>query len=95
MEYPKLNPIEAFPVEHEGQRVICLRDPNNLSDKVLLVSQETVFIISLFDGKSSIEDIQSKCKEKFGDTLPSDELEHLISELDDALLLDSRKFKDF
>ena len=52
MEYPKLNPIEAFPVEHEGQRVICLRDPNRVSEKVMLISPETVFIISLFDGFS-------------------------------------------
>jgi AmmeMemoRadiSam system protein B len=95
MEYPKLNPIEAFPVEHEGQRVICLRDPNHLSDKVLLVSQETVFIISLFDGINSIEDIQTKCEEKFGERVPSDEMEQLINHLDDALFLDSEKFKNF
>ncbi len=95
MEYPKLNPIEAFPVKHEGRGVICLKDPNNLSGKVLMVSQETVFIISLFDGKNSIEDIQTKCKEKFGESVPSDELEQLISQLDDALFLDSDKFKDF
>lgn len=94
MEYPKLNPIEAYPVEHEGQRVICLRDQNHLSDKVLLVSQETVFIISLFDGRSSIEDIQTKCEEKFGERIPSDELEQLISHLDDALFLESDKFRD-
>ncbi len=95
MEYPKLNPIEAFPVEHKGQRVICLRDPNSLSDKVLLVSKETIFIISLFDGKNSTQDIQKKCKEKFGESVPSDELERLISQLDDALFLDSEKFKEF
>ena len=94
MEYPKLNPIEAYPVEHEGQRVICLRDPNHLSDKVLLVSQETVFIISLFDGRNSIEDIQTKCEEKFGEKIPSDELEQLINHLDDALFLESDKFRD-
>ena len=95
MDYPKLNPIEAFPVEHEGQRVICLRDPNHLSDKALLVSQETVFIISLFDGINSTEDIQSKCEEKFGERVPSDELQQLINHLDDALFLDSDKFKNY
>ncbi len=95
MEYPKLNPIEAYPVEHEGQRVICLRDPKSFSDKVLLVSKETVFIISLFDGRNSTQDIQNKCKEKFGESVPSDELDHLISQLDNALFLDSKKFRDF
>lgn len=94
MEYPKLNPIEAFPVEHEGQRVICLRDPNHVSHKVMLISPETVFIISLFDGINSIEDIQAKCEEKFGERVPSEEMEQLIKQLDDALFLDSEKFRE-
>ena len=95
MEYPKLNPIEAFPVEHEGQRVICLRDPNHISDKVMLVSQETVYIISFFDGRNSIEDIQKKCEDKFGERIPTNELEYLINQLDESLFLDSEKFKDY
>lgn len=94
MKHPKLNQIEAFPVEHEGQRLICLRDPNSVSDKVMLLSPETVFIISLFDGINSIEDIQNKCEEKFGERIPPEELDHLINQLDDALFLDSEKFKE-
>ncbi len=93
-EHPKLNPLEAFPVEHEGQRVICLRDPNSMSDKVMLLSQETVYIISLFDGSNSIENIQQKCEEKFGQRIPDEELDHLINQLDEALFLDSKKFHD-
>ena len=94
MKHPKLNPIEAFPVEHEGQRVICLRDPNHVSDKVMLISPETVFIISLFDGINSVEVIQAKCEERFGERVPSEEMERLINQLDDALFLDSEKFKE-
>ncbi len=94
MENPKLNPLEAFPVEHEGQRFICLRDPNKVSDKVMLLSQETVFIISLFDGRNTVEDIQQKCQERFGERVPDEELEHLIDQLDQALFLDSKKYKD-
>jgi AmmeMemoRadiSam system protein B len=95
MEYPKLNPIEAFPVKHEGQRVICLRDPNRVSEKVMLISPETVFIISLFDGINSREEIQAKCEERFGERVPSEEMEQLINQLDDALFLDSKKFKEY
>ncbi len=94
MEYPKLNPLEAFPVEHEGERLICLRDPNSVSDKVMLLSRETIFIISLFDGTNSIEDIQATCEEKSGERVPEEELKHLIEQLDDALFLDSKKFKE-
>ncbi|MEM7008754.1 MAG: AmmeMemoRadiSam system protein B [Thermodesulfobacteriota bacterium] len=94
IDKPKLNPIEAFPVEHEGQRLICLRDPNNVSDKVMLLSRETVYIISLFDGQNTIEDIQKECEEKFGERIPDQELAQLIGQLDDALFLDSKRFSD-
>lgn len=29
MDYPKLRPIEAFPVEVENRRLIYIRDPLN------------------------------------------------------------------
>ncbi|MGB3363781.1 MAG: AmmeMemoRadiSam system protein B [Thermodesulfobacteriota bacterium] len=94
MDYPKLNPIEAFPVDHEGQRVICLRDPSHVSDKVMLISPETVFIISQFDGINSMEEIQAKCEQRFGERVPTEEMEQLINQLDDALFLDSEKFHE-
>jgi hypothetical protein len=47
MDYPKLRYVEAFPVEIQKQKLICLRDPQNLSGKMLFVSSEALFIISL------------------------------------------------
>jgi hypothetical protein len=35
--YPKLRSIDIFPAEVSGERVICLRDPLQLSGKVLFV----------------------------------------------------------
>ncbi|MFA9408370.1 MAG: AmmeMemoRadiSam system protein B, partial [Candidatus Dadabacteria bacterium] len=66
-----------------------------MSEKVMLISPETVFIISLFDGINSREEIQAKCEERFGERVPSEEMEQLINQLDDALFLDSKKFKEY
>ncbi len=95
MILPKLNPIEAFPVEHEGQELICLRDPYNVSDKILYVSPETLYILGLFDGVHSVIDIQKKIQSKFGQHVDSEDIERLIEQMDEALFLDSENFADF
>ena len=38
MEYPKLRNIDVFPLETSGKKVVGLRDPSNLSDKIVVVS---------------------------------------------------------
>ncbi|MER3446880.1 MAG: hypothetical protein C4291_08585, partial [Candidatus Dadabacteria bacterium] len=95
MDYPKLRYVEAFPVEVQKQKLICLRDPQNLSGKMVFVSSEALFIISLFDGKHSILDIQEKFMRQFGNLIFRDEIEGLISQLDEALMLDSEKYRSF
>jgi MEMO1 family protein len=95
MILPKLNPIEAFPVEHEGQELICLRDPYNISDKILYVSSETLFILGMFDGKHSVSDIREEILGKFGQHVDTEDIERLIDQMDEALFLDSEKFGYF
>jgi len=95
MDYPKLRYVEAFPVETEGQKLICLRDPQNLSGKILFVSSEALFIISLFDGRHSILDIQEAFMRRFGALIFRDEIQGLINQLDEALMLDSENYRNF
>ena len=95
MDYPKLRYVEAFPVEAQGQKLVCLRDPQNLSGKILFVSSEALFIISLFDGKHSILDIQEKYMRQFKILIFRDEIQGLINQLDEALLLDSENYRGF
>jgi len=34
---PRLRPLEAFPVQHEGRRVLALRDPAGYTDAIVLL----------------------------------------------------------
>ncbi len=95
LEYPRLRYVEAVPAEVEGERIICLRDPQNLSDKILAVPIDTLRILSLFDGTKTVRDIQSLCMERFGELVLSDEIEDLIKQLDEALFLESENFRDY
>jgi AmmeMemoRadiSam system protein B len=90
-EYPKLRPVEAIAVQ--GER-ICLRDPFGISDKLVFLSPDTFFVVSLFDGSNSILDIQAACTRKFGTLYFSDNIRRIVEQLDDALLLDSRRFRE-
>lgn len=95
MEYPKLRYIEVIPTEIDGERIVCLRDPKNLSDKILAVSPETLIILSLFNGTKTVREIQNLLMEIYGDLVLSEDIERLIEQLDDALFLESENFRDF
>ena len=90
MEYPKLRPIEALPTQ---ENMICLRDPQGFSDKLLLVPPALFYVVSLFDGRHTITDIQAAYASRFGELLFSEKVREIIDRLDDALLLDSERFQ--
>ena len=92
---PKLNPIEAIPVEHEGEELICLRDPYNISDKILFVSPETLYILDIFDGEHTALDIQAEILDRFGQRIDVGDIEALIDQMDEALLLDNERYAEF
>src|SRR5438094_10420666 len=55
---PRLRPLEAFPVQHEGREMIALRDPAGYTDAIMLLPRVLLEIVSLFDGEHSIADIK-------------------------------------
>ena len=89
---PKLRNIDVFPAQVSGQGVICLRDPLNLSGKVLFVPVSTFFLISLLDGRHSIQDIQSEFMRRFGELVYSEKIQEVVDHLDTLFLLESGRF---
>jgi len=89
---PRLRPLEAVPVKHNGAEHIGLRDRTGLVPQVLLISSETLYLLSHFDGEHSVREAAHRLSEQFG-FLPSDEdLARLVESLDEALFLDSPRF---
>jgi len=95
MDYPKIRYIEASQVTLDGQNLISLRDPENLSGNMLFVLPEATYAISLFDGNHSLEEIQSKFAERFGVEVSQDEIRELISRLDENYLLENENYHNF
>lgn len=95
IEYPKVRPLEATPTILQNKRAIMLRDPSSISDKVLILSEELFFLVSLMDGTNRVLDLQVNWVRKFGTLITSDKIQELISQLDDALFLESENFTNY
>ncbi len=93
MDCPKLRPAEAIPGEIGGQQVVCLRDPYHFGDRVLVLPHPLFFVVSLFDGRHSILDVQAAFARRYGELLFRETLEEIIRELDTAHFLEGEGFE--
>lgn len=90
---PRLRPVEAFPVEVEGRRLILMRDPAGVSDAQVLLSADAFFIAAQFTGGNDLREIQTAYVRRFGDILPSERIRDIAARLDEALLLEGERFE--
>lgn len=92
MDYPKLITVDAFPVEEDGRKMYCIRDPQNSDNPPLIVSELALYIMTYFDGKSSIDFIIATIKEKYGKVIKKADLDSLVNMLDGSLLLENENY---
>ncbi|HXH81624.1 MAG TPA: AmmeMemoRadiSam system protein B, partial [Candidatus Tectomicrobia bacterium] len=89
---PRLRPVEAFPVEHDGERFVALRDPAGYTRSVLMFPGPLVELLALLDGRHSLVDIQAHVMRRHGELLTREHLERLLDALDEHGFLDSDGF---
>jgi len=94
VDYPRLRNINIIPVQSSGQTMLCLQDPQNISEKALFLPPPLYFIVSLFDGQHSVLDIQAEYMRKFREFLYTEKLQEIISQLDVALFLEGERFQE-
>jgi AmmeMemoRadiSam system protein B len=89
---PRLRGIEAFPVEHGGERYVALRDPAGYTAAVVMLPVELLDVLALFDGEHDVREIQATLEAAHGERVPREQLEKLIATLDEHGFLDSPAF---
>src|SRR4030042_2989968 len=94
MDFPKLRNINIFPVQSSNQTLLCIQDPQNISERAIFLPPPLDFIISLFDGQHSIVDIQAEYMRKFGDFLFTEKVQEIISQLEENLFLEGDRFEE-
>src|SRR5438093_9038383 len=91
---PRLRPLEAFPVQHEGREMIALRDPAGYTDAIMLLPRVLLEIVSLFDGEHSIADIQAAVMRRYAELVPRERVTEIADALDEQGFLDSCRFAE-
>jgi AmmeMemoRadiSam system protein B len=94
MDRPKIRSLDAFPVEHEGKPVICIRDPQGLAPGVAFVPHPVYFIMTLMNGERTILEIQEAYVRQFGHLIFSQQIQTIVQQLDENLFLESARFRD-
>lgn len=91
LDRPQLRPVEAFPVQQQGKTFICLRDPQQYAQP-LVVTPAAYFVLSHFDGRRSLLDIQEAYCRRSGEILFSEDLKRIVDLLDSHGYLCSERF---
>jgi len=74
--------------------LVCLQDPQNISESALFVTPPVYFIVSLFDGQHSILDIQTAYMRQFGEILYSEKIQEVVEQLKENLFLEGERFQE-
>ena len=90
--YPKLRSVETTPVHQGGRTFIMLRDPLQLADKQIMIPREIAPILALCDGTKDSSAISAALAIRYGQHVSSIEIDHLLTVLDDAHLLENERF---
>jgi AmmeMemoRadiSam system protein B len=92
MDKPKIRPVEAIPVEQQGQSYILLRDPTAIATEPILIGMGAYFLVAQMDGTNENLDLQAAFTRRFGEILPSEQILQLVEALDRAYFLDSPRY---
>lgn len=92
-ERPLFRNIMAVPADGEGEGMIALYDQENYSTQSLVVSPTAYYLMTLMDGVRDIAKIEEEFFRISGQRVGVENLRGLVKSLDDALLLDNKRFK--
>jgi hypothetical protein len=90
--HPTLRHIEPIPFDHDGRRMVALRDPSGISDAQLAVTPQALAVLALMDGKHTAADIRLELIQQYGAAVPLEQIEGIIEQLDEAWFLETPRF---
>jgi AmmeMemoRadiSam system protein B len=94
LERPQLRPYLAAGPESYDRSHYLIWDQLRLSDRVIKVTALEMEWMQLFDGERSLRDIQAEAIEQIGgEIIPLEIIQRLVSHLDEALFLDSPRYR--
>jgi len=93
LERPRLRPLGARRIDHQGQSFVMLQDPSGVIPQPVLIPLDGYArVIRHFDGRSTLMEIQARVLQETGQFVPIKELHDLVRRLDESMVLDGPAF---
>ncbi|NOZ23806.1 MAG: AmmeMemoRadiSam system protein B [Planctomycetes bacterium] len=94
-ENPRLrSDIQVTRGQAQGKQVMIIQDPTGIIPEPIALSTEFAAVLAMLDGTRSIRDIQYEMMRMQGGVLvASDTIQDMVDQLDQALLLDSDRYR--
>jgi len=92
-EYPRLRAVQLTPVRDGERELLVVIDPLGIVRGQPVLGFETIAILQLLDGATSLTDIQALVMQESKDLRVGNIVREFIAKLDDLLLLQSPKFE--
>jgi AmmeMemoRadiSam system protein B len=86
-EYPRLRPIEVFPIQDRGRRSLVLRDPADPKISPIVVSDGVADVLMLLDGQRTLAELSNALLLR-GSTITQAQLQSFLSRLDEGGFLE-------
>ena len=91
---PKLRPIRIYPLTHQGQPSLMLRDPLHLTERVMVVPRQLAPVLGLMDGTRDLDELRAAVMVRAGMRVSNGDLENIVNQLDQAFLLHGERFSE-
>jgi MEMO1 family protein len=96
LDRPLLRPLSAQRLDHQGQAFAVLQDPLGVFSSPILLALDTfVHVCRHFDGRNSLAEILTRVEQETGQLISREALERLVTELDQAMVLEGPAFARF
>ncbi|MFN8454210.1 MAG: AmmeMemoRadiSam system protein B [Anaerolineae bacterium] len=93
MQKPKIRNISIRRSYYQGEPVFLMQDSLHLTEGAIVLPQALGPLVLLCDGSHTLPEIQAALEVRYGLRLSSDLLQSLISQFDQALLLEGKTFE--
>lgn len=90
---PKLRNVTIDKVIHDGQPVFLMRDSLRLTEAMIALPQFLGPLAMLCDGQHTIDEMRATLTQQYGLELPNGAITHLLTQLDEALLIEGETFE--
>ena len=92
-EYPRLRPIQIAPVRDGERELLVITDPLGVTPGQPVLGFESIAILQMLDGTTSLTDIQALVMQESKDLRVGNMVREFIGKLDEMLLLQSPRFE--